>query len=266
MTTLERARLTVRPGLASMAPYGLRVTSNCVSSALRDRDSSGALSENTLDTIDRIANVATYPEQSFVCVEGESPRGVFVLCQGRVKLTTSNRDGKTVIVRIAGPGEMLGLSAVVTGSAHPLTLATVQPSQLGFIARADFLLLMQQHGDACLHVAKQLSDECQSTYNVIRSVGLSVKERLVRLLLRLSVDGHTNGDMIRFDMALTHEEVAQLILTTRETVTRVLGELKRRHVLELVGPTLIIRNMAALDQIVQGNEHGGGKPRQQATL
>lgn len=253
-TAVAPARFQPLPHMQAITPYGLPVEDNCVSSVLREHHASATLSQPTLESLDRIAHATTYPAGSVVLVEGQTPRGVFLLCHGRVKLMSTNRDGKTFIMKIAQPGEILGLHAVVTGGTQELTVETLQPSQLAFISRADFLLFIKQHGDACLHVAQQLSSDCHSAYEVIRSIGLSqsVKEKLARLLLHWSEAGHMSQGAIRLTLALTHEEVAQLIGATRETVTRILGELKRQRVLELKGATLLIRNMAALERLAQG--------------
>jgi CRP/FNR family transcriptional regulator len=129
---------------------------------------------------------------------------------------------------------------------------TLQPSQLAFISAADFLRFIKQHGDACLHVAQQLSNDCQSAYEVIRSIGLShsVGEKLARLLLQWANDGKMSNGAIRLKLALTQEEIAQLIGTTRETVTRTLGQFKRRRILELTGSTLLILNKIALEKML----------------
>jgi CRP/FNR family transcriptional regulator len=238
---------------ANSSPYGLPVVENCVSGVLRSSDGSFGLSEKTLEGLDRLQHATAYPEGALIFVEGQVPRGVFILCQGRVKLMATNRDGKTFIMKIAHPGEILGLHAAVTGSPYELTVETLQPSQLSFIGRADFLRFIKEHGDACLHVAQQLGNDCQAAYGVIRSIGLShsVSEKLARLLLQWAADGRVSEGAIRLKLALTHEEMAQLIGTSRETVTRTLGELKKRKVLELNGSTLVIRNKAALEQLVQ---------------
>jgi CRP/FNR family transcriptional regulator, cyclic AMP receptor protein len=235
----------------AIAPYGLPIAGVSIGSVLRKQDP--ALSEQTLAGLDQIAHVTTYPEGALIFVEGQVPRGVFVLCQGRVKLTSTNRDGKTFILRIVEPGEILGLHEIVTGKAHELTVETLQPSQLAFISRTEFLPFLKQHGELCLHVAQQLSNDCQSAYEVIRSIGLShsVSEKLARLLLQWSADGQASAGAIRIKLALTHEEVAQLIGTTRETVTRILSEFKKRHVLESKGATLLIRDKSALERLVQ---------------
>jgi CRP/FNR family cyclic AMP-dependent transcriptional regulator len=237
----------------SSSPYGLPVADNCVSGVLRSHDSLLTLSEKTLEGLDRLQHATAYPEGALIFVEGQVPRGVYILCQGRAKLMATNREGKTFIMKIAQPGEILGLHAIVTGSPYELTVETLQPSQLAFIGRADFLRFIKEHGDACLHVAQQLSNDCQAAYGVIRSIGLShsVSEKLARLLLQWAADGRVSQGMIRLKLALTHEEVAQLIGTSRETVTRTLGELKKRKVLELNGSTLVIRDKGALERMVQ---------------
>jgi CRP/FNR family transcriptional regulator, cyclic AMP receptor protein len=222
-----------RQSNARISPYGLPVGDHCVSSALRAHGPS-SLGNASLAELDRIAH------------------GVYVLCQGRVKLMTTNRDGKTLIMRIVQPGQILGLQSMVTGKPYDLTVETLQPSQLAFINRADFLRFIKEHADASLHVAQQLSNECQSAYEMVRSIGLShsVSEKLARLLLQWCGDGRVTADSIRLKMSLTHEEMAQLIGTSRETVTRTLGELKKRRILELTGSTLLIRNRAALEGLV----------------
>ena len=234
------------------SPYGLPVADDCVSGVLRSHDFSLTLSEETLEGLDRLQHATAYPAGALIFVEGQVPRGVYILCQGRAKLMATNRDGKTFIMKIAQPGEILGLHAVVTGGPYELTVETLQPSQLAFINRADFLRFIREHGDACLHVAQQLGNDCQSAYAVIRSIGLShsVSEKLARLLLQWAADGWECEGAIRLKLALTHEEVAQLIGTSRETVTRTLGELKKRKVLELNGSTLVILDKGALERMV----------------
>ena len=153
-----------------------------------------------------------------------------------------------------GPGEVLGMHSVVSGKAHEFTVETLQPCQLAFIAQQDFLQLLREHGDACLQAAQHISRDCQSAYESIKSIGLShsVTEKLARLLLQWSSDGRVANGMIRVKLALTHEEIAQLIGSTRETVTRTLSDLKKRAIAELTGSTLLIRNPAALENLAAG--------------
>ena len=237
---------------ASSSPYGLPVVDNCMTCQLRNENYACTLSHPTLQALDRVKHATAYPPGALVFVEGQTPRGVYVVCQGRIKLLATNSDGKTFIMKIAQPGEILGLHAVVSGKAYELTAETLQPSQLAFISREDFLRFLREHGDASLRAAQQLSNDCQSAYDVIRCIGLShsVGEKLARLLLQWSTDGQVANGLIRLKVALTHEEMAQLIGTSRETVTRTLSQFKKQRILELNGSTLTIRNKGALERMV----------------
>src|SRR3954452_19928442 len=239
-------------GLDMSTPYGLAITENCVICKLRHSGFFCELPKQSVEDFDKIKYASTFPAGAVLFVEGQSPRGVYVICAGRVKLTTASRDGKTLILRIANPGEILGLHATVSGKPYELTAETLQPCQLDFVKRDDFLKFLQNHGDACLSAAQHLSQNCQSAYEMIRSLGLShsVSEKLARLLLEWATDGDTTKDGIRIKVALTHEEIAQLIGTSRETVTRVLGEFREKNVAQLRGSTLLIRNRPALERLV----------------
>jgi CRP/FNR family transcriptional regulator, cyclic AMP receptor protein len=186
-------------------------------------------------------------------VEGQAPRGVYIIGSGRVKLTTTSRDGKTLILRIAEPGEVLGLHATVSGRPCELTGETLQPCQLDFLRREDFLRFLQNHADACLNAAQHLSKNCQSAYEMIRSLGLShsVGEKLARLLLEWAADGEKTKEGIRIKVSLTHEEIAQLIGTSRETVTRVLSEFRQKKFAQLSGSTLLILNRPGLEGMIE---------------
>jgi CRP/FNR family transcriptional regulator, cyclic AMP receptor protein len=234
------------------SPYGLPITDNCVGCKLRKENFFCALSPASIQALDQTKHASCFPEGSVIFLEGQEARGVYILCQGRAKLTTTNADGKSLILKIAEPGEILGLHSCISGRTHETTVETLQPSQLTFVRRDDLLRLLSEHPDACLRAAEHLANDCQAAYDVIRSIGLShsVSEKLARLLLQWSSDGRVTDGAIRLKIALTHEEMAQLIGTSRETVTRTLSEFKKQHILELTGSTLVIRNKAALQRLV----------------
>src|SRR5689334_7885907 len=210
------------------SPYGLQVTENCLICKLRHTGFFCDLPKNSLQDLEKVKYASAYPQGAILFVEGQAPRGIYIICSGRVKLSTTSRDGKTLILRIAEAGEVLGLHASVSGKPYELTAETLQSCQLDFVRREDFLKFLQSHADACLNAAQHLSKNCQDAYETIRSLGLShsVSEKLARLLLEWSTDGDSTAEGIRIKVALTHEEIAQLIGTSRETVTRVLGEFR----------------------------------------
>jgi CRP/FNR family transcriptional regulator, cyclic AMP receptor protein len=210
------------------------------------------LSEATFQALQKIEHLASFPAGAIIFMEGQPARGVYLLRQGRVKLLTINGDGRTLIVKIAKPGEALGLHSVITGRLYDLTAEILEPAELAFIPRADFLKCINEHGDACLHFAHLLSRDCQAVYELARSIGLcrSVPERLAHFLLDWSTNGSAMDGVVRVKLALTHEEIAQLIGASRETVTRTLSEFKRQRTIELNGSTLLLRNKAALEGLV----------------
>src|SRR5213079_2307892 len=106
--------------------------------------------------LDAIKFTSFYTKGSLLFVEGEMPRGVFILCSGRAKLTTSSSEGKTLIVKIADVGEVLGASATILGKPYEVSAETIEPAQLNFIKRDDFLKFLGTHADACMHTAHQL--------------------------------------------------------------------------------------------------------------
>ena len=144
------------------------------------------------------------------------------------------------------------MPATVTGKPYELTAEVIEPSQANFIARHDFLVFLRQHGEAALRVAQQLGETYHSAIAEMRTIGLShsAGEKLARFLLDLSEDrGDANGE-IRVTLSLTHEEIAQMIGTSRETVTRVFADFKKQQLLQVKGSTLIIKNKAGLESVL----------------
>jgi CRP/FNR family transcriptional regulator len=232
-----------------LSPYGLDIIENCLSCKMRAEHIFCDLPAGALHSFETIKYATAYPKGAVLFVEGQSPRGIFVLCKGRVKLSICSTDGKTLILKIAEPGEVLGLSATVSGKSYELTAETIDPCQVNFVKREDFLRFLKEHADACFRVAEQLSDKYNNACREIRSLGLShsAAEKLAKLLLDWSSrSGESNKQEPRVRLSLTHEEIAQMIGTSRETVTRLFAELKKRQIVLARGATLVIRNKAAL--------------------
>jgi CRP/FNR family transcriptional regulator, cyclic AMP receptor protein len=222
---------------------------SCLSCKMRAEHILCDLPPDALKVFESIKHATAYPKGSVLFVEGQSPRGIFVLCKGRARLSICASDGKTLILQISEPGEVLGLSATVSGKPYELTAETMEPCQVNFVKREDFLRFLKEHSDACFRVAEQLSIKYDSACREIRVLGLSHSaiEKLAKLLLEWSAkDGQGTKAEPRLKLAFSHEGIAQMINTSRETVTRLLAELKRRKILQTKGSTLLIRNKAAL--------------------
>lgn len=100
------------PGDPVRAPYGLEIIESCLSCPHREDRLFCNLSGRALQDLAAITSPATYPKGATLFLEGQAARGVFIVCSGRVKLSTSSADGRTLILRIADSGEVLGYPRV----------------------------------------------------------------------------------------------------------------------------------------------------------
>ena len=232
------------------SPYGL--PADCHACNLKSDNFFCALSRESIAAFDQIKHATVFPGGAVIFTEGQVPRGIFILCQGQAKLSASSREGKTLIVRMVKPGEVLGLHEVVTTNPYELTAETTQPSQLSFVSRQDFIRFVKEHGDAVLRTAQHISRDCQEAYEVVRTIGLSHSAtwKIAKFLLASANDCKVENGVVRAKLGITHYEIAQLVGTSRETITRTLAELRKRNIAELRGSTLIIHNKAALEQLV----------------
>ncbi len=172
-------------------------------------------------------------------------------CSGKAKLSTSSVEGRTVITKISDAGDVLGLSATISNRPYEVTAEMIEPGQANFITRDALLQFLREYGEVALRVAEQLSRNYYAAYEGIRTLGLtnSPSERFAKLLLGWS-DTPGNGDPLQVKMTLTHEEIAEMIGTTRETVSRLFSQFKRKQIVQLKGSSLTIRNKAALKKMV----------------
>src|SRR6516165_12034128 len=190
----QRHEKAIIPGKPMRAPYGLEIIESCMNCPHREERLFCNLPAASVQKLSAITSPASYPKTAMLFVEGQSPRGVFILCSGRVKLSTTSADGKTLIVRIAEPGEVLGLPATVTEKPYELTAEVIEPTQANFIPRQEFLNFLREHGEVGLRVAQQLGETYHSAIAEMRTIGLShsVGQKLARFLLDLSA-GHDKG-------------------------------------------------------------------------
>jgi len=239
-----------------LSPYGMEIVESCITCKLRADRIFCDLPAGTLQNFENIKFATAYPPGAVLFVEGQMPRGIFVLCKGSAKLSINSPSGRTMIVKLAEPGEVLGLSATISGKPYEVTAETIDPCQVTFVKRDDFLRFLKDDVDACFKVAEQLGEKYHNACMEVRALGLShsAAEKLATLLLEWSCkNGEPAKAEPRLKIRLTHEEIAQMIGTSRETVTRLFAELKRQHIVQTKGSTLVICNTAALRGIADHN-------------
>ena len=211
------------------------------------------LSPAASQAFENIKLTGVYPKGAALFFETQAPRGVYLVCRGRVKLSVCSSDGRVLILRIAGPGELLGLSATISNLPYKATAEVLEPCQVSFIKKEEFLRFLSEHAEACLKIAQLLSHNYHTAYMQVRSLGLSnsALEKLAKLLLEwCEGSGKGTPQGIRLKLGLTHEEIAEMIGTSRETVSRLLSELRVRRAICTQGSTLIVRDKAALESLM----------------
>lgn len=235
------------------APYGLSILDNCLTCPMRNEHLFCSLSPQAGQRLNEIKSTAVYPKGAMLFIEGQQPRGVFVLCSGKVKLSTSSREGKTIITKISDSGDVLGLNAVVSNRPYEVTAEMMEPGQGNFIPRDSLMHMLKDYPEMAVRIAQQLSRNYFTAYEEIRTLGLaaSPSEKFAKLLLSWSTKSAQSDGSAQVKLTLTHEEVAEIIGTTRETVSRLFSEFKKKQLMQLKGATLVIRSRPALEKIVQ---------------
>jgi CRP/FNR family cyclic AMP-dependent transcriptional regulator len=230
---------------------GRNLNSACETCKLKENGFFCHLTPAAAKEFEPIKFSSVYPAGSVLFLENEPARGVFLVCSGKVKLSVSSRGGRTLILRIARPGEMIGLSASMSGVPYEVSAETLHPSQIAFIRREDFVRFVNRFPEVYQAVIRQLNSQYSHACEQLRTVGLSATahEKLARLFLHWSSEEKQTSEATQIKVPLTHEQIAECVGSTRETVTRTLTEFKNKHLVMFKGTTVMIPNRAALQAI-----------------
>jgi len=234
------------------SPYGLEIVERCTGCQSYEPRAFCKLPDSSLRALEAVKYSTVYPRGALLFVEGQPGRGVHILCSGRVKLSATARDARVIITRIARAGEILGLCATLSGAPYEVTAETLEPSQVNFVRAADFMRFLATNAEASLRAAEQLGRDYGAALEQVRLLGLShsAAAKLARFLLEVGGSPNSNGgrtDHLR--LALTHEEIGQLIGTSRETVTRIFSEFKHENLIQVKGAVLQLNNRPALEAL-----------------
>lgn len=208
------------------------------------------LSPQALVEFDLLGMHMMVPSGGTLFFEAQPARSVYILCSGYVKLTTSSKDGKTLLVRIAKPGDVLGLSAAISGTPYEITAQAIDPVQVKSFQRKDFLYFIERHIEGSMHATKMLNKEYRDALSDAMRLALStsISGRVARLFLEMT--SGQNESKPCFTLSLTHEEIANMLGTTRESVTRVLNEMKRKEIIAIKGTSMTLLRKDALELLV----------------
>lgn len=209
-----------------------------------------SLGQQSRSYLETHAVMMEYPRGAALFHEGDRTDGIYVMCSGKVKVSATSREGRTMILRIAHGGDVLGMSAALTNSEYEVTAEALEPCKVRVLSYKHLMIMMQTFGDVSLGAAKALAVDYRAAFDEARLIGLpaSPAGRVARLILDWADDAKKASSPF-VTMTLTHEELASMTATTRETVTRTLSKLRKDKIISTRGVALTVLLPRALEQM-----------------
>ncbi|MEX0727980.1 MAG: Crp/Fnr family transcriptional regulator [Planctomycetaceae bacterium] len=215
------------------------------------------LSSEQILRLERCSRMRTFPKHSSVYLPTDPADGALLLTQGRVKLSHLTEEGKEAILAYIEPGELFGELALIGDSTREETAETVLPSTIIFIPADELERLMTQSADLALGVSKLFGLRRRRIERRLKSLLFrSNRHRLVHLLLELTEQyGKNSPEGILIGIRLSHQDLANIIGSTRETVTMLLGTLQSEGLLRISRQCIVIRNPQKLSEEIHTPFH-----------
>jgi len=191
-----------------------------------------------------------YSRGSTLFREGDRTDAIFVLCSGKVKVSATSKEGRIMILRIAKAGDVLGMSSALTNREYEVTAEAMEPCRARVLGFKHLTNMLQKYPDASMGAARSLAEDYRAAFSEARLIGLptSPAGRVAQLILNWAEDAKKNSAAF-ITMSLTHEEVASMTATTRETVTRTLGRFRKEKIIATRGVALTILQPRMLEQL-----------------
>ncbi len=210
------------------------------------------LSEAKLDEFCDLKLVNHYKKAQRIFYEGEPNLGLYILCSGKVKLSRSSKLGHKQIMDIAGPCGLLGEKDLFLKNRRTVTAEAMQDCVVCFVKKEAFLEFLRQSPEVAVKMFEQLSTELDQAEEKIEALTvMDVKKRLATLLLRLAAQygkEMPNGKLI--EIALTREEMAEMVGATQETVIRALSGFRRERLIKDCDRQILLINEERLKRMV----------------
>ena len=209
-----------------------------------------SLGRAVLADLELATSTISLPAQASLFTQGEDARCLYLTCSGYLKLTVGRPEDRHMIVRVAGPGSMLGLYAVLSHGTYEVTAESLTPAQLRPVERERFLSFLRNHKEAQLGAVQCICQEYRFALQDACRIALeeTAPARLARLLIELAhqIGEQTENGEYRFPLLLTHEEMASMTGNTRETVTRTLGQFRKDGWISIEESIVTLHNFGKL--------------------
>jgi CRP-like cAMP-binding protein len=201
------------------------------------------LTEADLEVLGRLATRRRYPKDGVVFFENEEGSSFFMIVDGRIKVTILGDDGREIILSVLTGGDFFGEMALLDNEPRSATAIAVEDSELLCLNRADFQSVVSANPRVMQALIRVLTNRLRKANHQISTLALlDVYGRVARVILEMAgEDGRRLKDgSIAFRRA-THQEIANRIGTTRETVTRMLKDLQRQGLIAVEGREIVLK-------------------------
>lgn len=220
----------------------------CQTCPTREKSVFCDLLEPLLQEMEKSKTANQYKAHQVIFYEGNQPYGLYCVSDGDIKIYKSDIEGHQQIVRLAGPGDILGYRALLSGQSYEATAETLKPSRICFFDKSTFFKVLESHPTTAFHVMELLAKDLGKAERKTLSIAhKNVRERLAELLLILKTQyGKKTDNGIMLDILLTREEISELIGTSQESVIRTMSDFRKEKLIRVTGRSIVITNMPKL--------------------
>lgn len=224
---------------------------NCLNCPLAGKNTFCNLSPHSRSFLEANSIAMEYRRGNILFREGNESHAVFVICSGRVKVSASSREGRTLIFRVASKGDVLGIGAALRDEDYEITAEAIEPCQVRVLRTKFFKQMLLECCDACMGANRALAQDYRAAFDGACLIALpgSPTARIARLILNWSSDAKRQAPNSAVTLPLTHDELASMVSTTRETVTRTLGRFRKEKLISIKGVVLNVLQPTALEQL-----------------
>ena len=215
-----------------------------------------ALAENEMTFIAGRAVPRNYAAGETIFTEGEPCQGLYVVETGRVKIFKLSPGGREQVLAIDGPGASIAELPVFDDGAYPASATAVADARLVFVSKQDFRALCLEHPQVALKVVKVVGGRLRRLVGIIEELSFTtVRHRMAALLLNLAKrSGTKTARGVEFTLPATHQDIAGMIGTVRELVSRNLSRLQAEEIISVEGRTVVVPDLARLEAELESRE------------
>lgn len=206
------------------------------------------LDREDLDKIRAVMCERRYAKGRIVFVEGEPGEAVYLLKEGKIKLTRQAEDGREHILHLVNAGEVFAEVVLFDGGGYPATAETIEDCRIGIIRSRELEGIIAGEPRLVLAMLRIMAARLRAAQEKVMSLALhDAARRVAGTLLKLAEEhGTADPEGIRINLVLTNQELAGLAGTSRETVSHTLNDLRRREILTISRQQIVIRDRRRL--------------------